>query len=795
MKNAQIYPFHSTDELQYDNVLYEIGQYCLSTITREKVKLISPITHLPSIHKFLKQTEECMEAITSDENIGIAELEDIEPLLPRLQIKDYILSGEELLSIIRLLRCRKAVQAFLNQKEWAEKYPRLSQLLDGPFPPDELLIFIDEIYDEKGELKENASPELVRIHRSINRKQGDIAGQFKSVLKKYREMGYLHDTEESIRNGRRVLCINAAHKRKIEGIYHDESTSGKTIFIEPSEIIPSNNDLFRLYKEREKEKKRLLKLTTQKVAEIADDLPIYQNLMTWYELIYAKARYALSINGEIPNVVNKPMLDIRNGKHPILYLKNKGSNKKTIPFSLELNEEDRVLLVSGPNAGGKSILLKAVGLMQLMIQSGIPVPVHENSTFGLFYKFFIDIGDHQSVEDDLSTYSSHLKYMKNALRRADKRSMILYDEFGSGTDPHLGGAIAEAVLGLLMKRKVMGMVTSHYGNLKTFASSHKHILNGALLFNDRVLKPTYQLKIGEPGSSYAFEISKNIGLPKHIIRSARKLAGTELSNVEDLLGSLQKEKQIIAEKTAELKAREKQLDNLRKTYDHLQSELEVRRKRMKMEAKENALQYLLKQEHEINELINAIKEERSLEKAEKLKTQLKHKQTTAIKQINKLEEEVLKSDDSSAQIVEGSRVKMRRGDGLEGIVEKIHGKIAQVIIGNMRMEVRLKDLRAVRNTIETNKQSTHILINKEKNVKSKIDIRGLSKKDAGDLLENFLDKALIADLPTVEIIHGKGTGVLRNLTKEISKQYKDITEILHPPAEEGGIGKTIIHLG
>lgn len=792
MSRVQIYPHSGNIDLQFHEILREIKRYCLSELTLNKIDNIYPGTHVGTINKFLTQTEECMQALETDNAPEIIKLADVKPYLSSLHISDYILPPEHLIHIIKLLRHRIRVKVLIEDKGWQEQYPMLHELLQGPFPPVELLTLIDSIFDENGNIKEDASPELIKIQGKIISKQSEINRSFKSIVKSYREMDVLTDTEESIRSGRRVISIAVTHKRTVNGILHDESSSGKTLFIEPQEIIPLNNDLFHLFLEKEKEIKRLHKLVTARIADIVDNIPVFQNIMTWYELIYAKAKYSMSINGRVPVLRNKNEMHIQNARHPILYLKNKKTGIPTVPFSLDLNDTGRVLLVSGPNAGGKSILLKSIGLIQLMVQSGIPVPLDSSSEIGVFQKFFVDIGDQQSVDDDLSTYSSHLTNMKVALQKADKHSMILLDEYGAGTDPQVGGAIAESILEQLMVKHVYGVITTHYSNLKSFASSHSHILNGAMLFDNTELKPTYQLEIGRPGSSYAFEIAKNIGLPKHTINRARKIVGAGLTDVDDLLIELQEEKARLEGKLLDIEKRERQLDKLTLTYNHLQSELEIRRKRMKMEAKENALQFLATQKKELDSLIRKIKENKNLAEAEKLKKRIKEKQQHTVHDVREIEEELIETDKTSGNIEIGSYVKMRKGEGLTGEVEAVMNNVARVIIGNMQMEVKLKDLKLINEPITIGKRTTQHNIELNLKVESKIDIRGLDKKNATDVLEKFFDKVIMADLPSVEVIHGKGTGALRKLTSNVLKQYKDVEEISHPPAEEGGIGKSIV---
>ena len=501
----------------------------------------------------------------------------------------------------------------------------------------------------------------------------------------------------------------------------------------------------------------------------------------------------------MPKLVDKPTLSIRQGYHPLLYLKNKQLNKVTVPFTLELLHDNRILMLSGPNAGGKSITMKSVGLLQLMVQSGMLPPVDDQSEMGVFDNIFADIGDQQSIEDDLSTYSSRLENMRVFLEKADKRTLVLIDEFGSGTDPKIGGAIAESILERLNSRKISGVITTHYSNLKIFAFKTQGIVNGSMHFDKDSLSPTYELKVGRPGSSYAFEIAEKSGLPEDVLSYARRRTGKSTQAVDQLLVDLQREKQEVEEQLEQMKQREKHLDKLIRNYEQLHLDLEVRRKRMKLESKELALQQTAKDNREFEQLIREIREEKNLEKAKELAAQVKEDRRELASEVTALREDIYytppQKKEKERGIQVGDHVRMRTG-GATGTVESIEKNKAVVLMGQMRMTIKVRDLQPANAPLEV--QSTRSVqtdtVAQNATFESKIDIRGMRMEEALQVIEDFVDQALISNTTNLKVIHGKGNGTLRQVVRQKLKEYNVKMDVRHPEPEQGGDGVTLVEI-
>jgi DNA mismatch repair protein MutS2 len=465
-----------------------------------------------------------MNTLKDDQPLPLKNYKSLDEHSGRLHIENFVLPVESF-SIIRqlLVNVRDLHNYFTTDRKVRYKYLyTYGDLLESkPL----LLKEIDRVFDEYGEVKSDASAELTQIRKKITSKSMEADKVFRSMLQKFRQSGWLTENEETMRNGRRVLSVPAEHKRKISGIIHDESATGKTVYLEPDAMVQINNDIFTLHIEEKKEIYRILQELTAHFRMESDYLNQCQEVIAHLDFTLAKARLCLKMDAYVPVLQSKPTFNLKNARHPLLLLKNNQDNKVTVPFDLHLIPPNRMLLLSGPNAGGKSITMKATGLLQLMLQSGMPVPVSPQSEMGIFTSFFTDIGDRQSIEEDLSTYSSHLQNMKHLLDHADSGSLMLIDEFGSGTDPKMGGAIAEAILNQFNRQKAWGVITTHYSNLKIFAFNNKGIVNGAMNFDKEQLRPTYQLHIGKPGSSFAFEIATKSGLPDQVLKYARKRAG------------------------------------------------------------------------------------------------------------------------------------------------------------------------------------------------------------------------------------------------------------------------------
>ena len=524
----------------------------------------------------------------------------------------------------------------------------------------------------------------------------------------------------------------------------------------------------------------------------------YQKILIRLDIIQAKVRLAIKMGAHKPAIKPKPFYNIVEGYHPLLFLKNKEQKKKTIPFHLRLNGHNRILMLSGPNAGGKSITMKAVGLMQMMVQSGMLIPVDPRSEIGICHKIFADIGDQQSIEDDLSTYSSRLKNMKTFLKYANPNSLVLIDEFGSGTDPKIGGAIAEAILKDLNHRNIFGVITTHYSNLKIFAFKNQGIINGSMAFDKDSLSPTYELKVGRPGSSYAFEIAQKSGLNKKVLNYAKHKTGKNEKAVDQLLVELQRDKQELEEKLEEIKERESKLSLLIKNYERLFKELEFQRKKLKLETKEQALQQRTQENRQIEKVIRELKEQQNVTKAKSLSLDIKYKRKQLVDEVEDIKEDLYYKDDDQkddAPIEVGSYVKLKTG-GSTGKVESIEKNRAIIQIGDLKMTVKLRDLQSAKAPLVLKKEnsvSTDMLV-RQSNFDPKIDIRGLHLNDAIKMLEEFVDKALMYNTPSLEIIHGRGTGVLKKAVRKKLKEYNTQMVVSYAHPDEGGDGVTLVEL-
>ncbi|MEO1261444.1 MAG: Smr/MutS family protein [Bacteroidota bacterium] len=845
----QLEPKDLFEKLEFDKILALLGKECYGALGAAKAQQLPVMTEVAVIERCLNETWEYKITLEQNDHFPLSAYEDIADDLKYLHVEDYVLPQDAWRRILSILLITGDIFRFFD-KDRKEIYPRLFDILRPVEYDATLAKAIQRVFDEEGNIKPNASPALSKIRSQITARQRDMDKVFRILIQEYRDKGWLTDNVESVRNGRRVFSAPAEHKRKIRGIIHDESATGRTAFIEPEAVIAINNDIFDLQQEEKREIWRILKELSATFRPYKEQIAGWLELLVRYDVIYAKARLASQMNGYVPrlkkagnestspseesapvrrgeeksktstpslpsiqrekanpaeagNARGIPHLGIQMGRHPLLFLKNKKEGKEVVPFDLTLHGQNRIVVLSGPNAGGKSVLMKSVGLLQLMVQAGMLVPMDEISEMGVFDKIFADIGDQQSLEDDLSTYSSRLANMRTFLQHANKNSLILIDEFGSGTDPKMGGAIAEAILKDLNERKVFGVITTHYSNLKMFAFKNRGIVNGSMLFDKEHLTPTYMFKVGRPGSSYAFEIAQNSGLPKKIIQYARKRTGKNEIAVDELLIDLQREKLEIEEKLQSVADKEKQLKRLISIYDELQRDMEYRRKKQKLEAKQSALQSTAREDKEIQKLIREIRENQNLEAAKQLAAEVKKERKELKETVSDLNEAIYeiplpKSTSVSAKegpIQKGDHVKMRTGSAT-GTVISIDKKKAIVEMGQLRMTVHLRDLVHINAPVDVNPTPSVKMdtMSNGANFDSKLDIRGMTMTDALAIVQDFLDRALLTSANNLQIVHGKGTGALRNVVRQKLREYREIKRMYHPAHKEGGDGVTIVEL-
>jgi len=693
----KIFPESALVQLEFDKIRTLLAGFCETEYAHEKAMDLRIHTRREFIELELRQTNEFKLLTQNGQYFPNDHTFNLSRELKLLGIPGATLSGEQFMHIRRLAEGMNSVFRWFDA-ERRTAYPALVKVIGHTHYEKSIVASIDEVLDESGVVRDNASEELANIRMSLYRKRNELRRMFDRILSKLAKAGYVADIEESFLNGRRVVAIFAEHKRQVKGILHGESDTRRTSFIEPEETIELNNDVFSLEHSESKEVNRILRELTAKLSVHAGLLQVWHDILGEYDFIRAKARLANDMNGNYPLLMDKSHIVLRQAYHPLLYLYNRKTGKPTIPTNITLNEKDRLLVISGPNAGGKTVTMKTVGLLQLMIQSGLLIPVHPDSELGIFKQLMIHIGDTQSLEFELSTYSSHLKNMKYFMENANGRTLFFIDELGSGSDPNLGGAFAEVILEELVRKHSFGIVTTHYLNLKVMANKTAGIINGAMAFDETNLQPMYKLIIGKPGSSYTFSIAERIGLEPRLIQRARTLVDEEHFRLDKLLNRTEQD-------LRELEKREKELNKLMKENEKLKKEMEalIHRERHDQQVE------LLKHQNKITEeRIAYLKEmERKLRqivfdwrKAEDKNEVIKQMQALLFKQKEKqVNEKVRKKFDSKyteiggeAQI--GNKVMMKKNHQV-GTVKEIRGKKAIVQVGLIPITVDLGDLTVV----------------------------------------------------------------------------------------------------
>ncbi len=796
----ELAPKDTYQKLEFDKIINLVEGYCLGELGQTYFRDLRP-SHSPSqIKTWLQEVYEYTQTSENNHNFPLAAYASIQADLRMLSIQDYVLSVDSLRKVANtLLVCYEVYSFFEKRKAARNLYPALYDIVRVVDFDKELLTEINRVIDEEGNIKHTASPELMRIARMQSSKRQELDKTFRKIIVHYQSKGWLKDNVESFRNGRRVLAVPAERKRQVRGIIHDESATGKTVFIEPDGVIDINNDIFDLAQDYKKEIYRILRDLSAMLRPYTAYLAQYEEILIRFDSIQAKAQLATLLNAVRPDIKDKPCYKIRNAYHPLLKIKSQNEGTKIVAFHLEFKNNNRILVLSGPNAGGKSICMKAVGLLQLMAQCGMMIPANEGAEMGVFEQMFVDIGDQQSLEDELSTYSSRLVNAKHFMAHANEKTLVLIDEFGSGTDPKMGGAIAESVLRDLNKKQVFGVITTHYSNLKVFAFENKGLVNGSMIFDKDTLSPTYKMKIGKPGSSYAFEIAFKSGLPKPIINYARKKAGKQNYDLDEILVDLQQERQRTLEAQLKVLEQQKRLDQLIKTYENAFRDLEFQRKKLKLDIKEQEMLGNEKVRKEVQGILKELREEKNKEKAsqkaQSLLSQTKEKRKTIAGKVHQIKEGIYEVyeqlDEGTIEV--GSQVRLRSGGGV-GVVSAIQKKEASVEMGNISLTIKIRDLQLIKNPLITEKIATvkTDTLTKQAQFEPLMDIRGMRHEEALDSIQEFLDAALVSSASEVKIIHGKGTGILRRMVTKKLREYPNIGHTYHPEANQGGDGVTIV---
>lgn len=824
-----IYPQNFEEKLGFDQIRKLLARKCLSTLGEERIENMTFSTDYKQISFLLKQVTEFVNLIQSEEAFPHQNFYDVRSALKRVRIEGLYMEEKELYELKRVLETIKDIVHFLHPKEDEPAlYPHLYTLCDEieyfPF----LIKQIDSIVDKYGKIKDNASPALSQIRRELATTTGSISQNLHRILRTAQSEGLVDkDATPTIRGGRLVIPIAPGLKRKIKGIIHDESATGKTVFIEPSEVVEANNRIRELEAE---ERREIIKILTDCSAEIRPNIEgILQSLSFLAEIDFIRAKALLSIEmkATMPILEDRTIIEWHEAIHPLLRMSLEKNGRSIVPLDIHLNATQRILLISGPNAGGKSVCLKTVGLLQYMLQSGLLIPLHEQSKAGIFQDIFIDIGDEQSIEDDLSTYSSHLLNMKQTLRYANERSMILIDEFGSGTEPQIGGAIAESILKRFNERGVWGIITTHYQNLKHYADEQEGIINGAMLYDRHEMRALFRLQIGNPGSSFAVEIARKIGLPEEIIADASEIVGQNYIQSDKYLQDIVRDKKYWENKRQSIRQKEKRMEETIAEYELKLSALKEEKKTILKETQEKATSLLKEANAKIENTIRGIKEAQAeREKTKELRQSLasfqqeillgeekkKEKHQRELEKI--LERKAKKKEKKNQQVAPATRIVETppiavgrfvriKGQNTIGKVLELGQKKAIVAFGEMKTSVNLDRLEhaeapkeekftkaATFISVETHNQ----IYDKKLNFKQDIDVRGMRGDEAIRAITYFIDDALLIGVKRVRILHGTGTGILRTLIRQYLSTVSGISHYEDEHVQFGGAGITVVDL-
>jgi len=690
----KVFPESALVQLEFEKVKSLLLTHCRMEYAKLKAEQLRIHTRKEFIATELQQTHEMKLLMEQGQYFPTDYILNLSKELKLLSIPGAVLSGEELVNIRKLAENMKSIFHWFDTDR-RTAYPALTKIIEGTYYEKVILELINGVLDEGGIVKDDASETLGDIRLSLYRKRNELRREFDKILKRYQKQGYVADIEESFLNGRRVVALFAEQKRQVKGILHGESESRRTVFVEPEETIELNNEIFSLENEERREVYRILRELTASLSIYAALLSGYHSILGEYDFIRAKAKLGIEMNANYPMLSDASVVELKEAYHPLLKLYNQKNNKPTVPTTISLNEKNRILVISGPNAGGKTVTLKTVGLLQLMVQSGLLVPVHPDSTFGLFKQLMIHIGDTQSLEYDLSTYSSHLLHMKHFMETANGRTMFFIDELGSGSDPNLGGAFAEVILQELVKKHALGIVTTHYLNLKVMANHTHGVINGAMSFDEVSLMPLYKLNVGKPGSSYTFAIAERIGLDKKLIEQARKLVDEDHFRLDKLLNTAENDLRHVEKKEKDLNRLIRENQQLKKEMQQLldkeKHEQQVELLKQQNKITEEKIAYLKDMDRKLKAIVQEWR--RSDNKQEVMKQinallfDQKQKQV-AEKKDKKLNE---KFEEVGGTIKVGVKVKMMKNRQV-GIVKELKGKNAVVQLGAIPITVNLSDL-------------------------------------------------------------------------------------------------------
>ncbi len=826
-----IYPANFESKIGFDRIRALIAERCNTEAARAKLDEHRFSSRREVVENRIASADEMRTIIQMEHEFPNEEFCDLTALIAKVRVEGTFLDLEEAVLLARALRQVDAISRFIRSRERAV-YPTLHRLTEDVISLEAIANHIDSLIDRFGQMRDSASDELYRIRRAIREREGQASKRLQQVLQAAKSAGIVEaDATLSIRDGRAVIPISAGNKRKLNGFVQGESATGKTVFIEPVEVVELNNELRELEYAELREIVRILSELTDRIRPEIDTIEASADYLATIDMLRAKGRFAAENGCVRPIVSLDGRMELRTARHPLLAIALAKEKKSVVPLDMVLNGEKRILVISGPNAGGKSVCLKTVGLLQYMFQCGFPIPCGENSELPLFESIFIDIGDEQSIDNDLSTYSSHLMNMKNMLSGASSRTLVLIDEFGTGTEPIMGGAIAEAILEQLVERGTYGVITTHYSNIKYFASNHEGVENGAMMFDVQNIRPLFRLEMGKPGSSFAVEIARKIGLPEQIVRTASEKAGSDHINIERQLREIARDRRYWEQKRDRIRIADRKVEELETSYAEQLSRIKAERQQIIREAKEEAQRLIADANRQIENTIRTIRESQ----AEKELTRLARKELDDVRErtardeaaeaersarvdreMERIERRRQRREErkaaggksESAEVVEkqiprvievGTKVRIKNQDGV-GEVQEVKGKKATVAFGHILTTVALDRLEAVSNAEykrQTRPTTARTVVSvdvsqRKLNFKDNIDVRGMRAVDALEAVQSFIDDAIMVGIGSVSILHGKGTGALKEEIRRYLRTVPDVATAADEHADRGGAGITIV---
>ena len=833
-----IYPQNFEQKIGFTQIRQMLTGKCLSSLGEERVGRMDFSDDFTEINRRMEQTTEFIRIIQEEDDFPNQYFFDVRPSLKRIRVEGLYMDEQEVFDLRRSLETIRDIVRFLQKPGNTEDdnettdspYPNLRELAGDILVFPQIIAHINGILDKFGKVKDNASTELLRIRRELTATTGSISRSLNAILRSAQAEGYVDkDVTPTVRDGRLVIPVAPGMKRKIRGIVHDESATGKTVFIEPAEVVEANNRIRELENE---ERREIIRILTEFSASVRPQVPALlqsYEFLAEIDFIRAKALLSIEIKAVKPSLEDSQIIDWFEAIHPLLQISLAKHNKKVVPLDIQLNTRQRILLISGPNAGGKSVCLKTVGLLQYMLQCGMPVPMNERSHAGIFSHIFIDIGDEQSIEDDLSTYSSHLTNMKMMMKHCNERSLILIDEFGGGTEPQIGGAIAEAVLKRFNARHTFGVITTHYQNLKHFAEDHEGVINGAMLYDRHEMRALFQLQIGNPGSSFAVEIARKIGLPEEVIADASEIVGSEYIQSDKYLQDIVRDKRYWETKRQNIRKREKQMEETIARYEREMAELEQSRKEILKKAREDAERLLQESNAKIENTIRTIRESQAekertrqtRQELEDFRRQVQEKEKAELEEkiarkILREKQERKKNKKAKAQqaaaqqavlpkpspLTAGEYVKIK-GQTTVGQILEINERNAIVMFGLMKTNVKTERLERAeapkqsgtpaKTTFVSNETQEH-MHEKRLNFKQDIDVRGMRGDEAIQAVTYFIDDAILVGVSRVRILHGTGNGILRTLIRQYLATVPGVAHFQDEHVQFGGAGITVVDL-